>query len=71
VGHESAASVKKREKQPDRMIGENPRLTHFFKKLHITSGRKKEKETDIDQQKLGFFPYCVPVSFFGTYQETG
>jgi hypothetical protein len=70
VGHESAASVKKREKQPDRMIGENPRLTHFFQEIahHIWP---KKKETDIDQQKLGFFPYCVPVSFFGTYQETG
>ncbi len=53
-------------KKPDRMIGENPSLTQFQEIAHIWP-----KRTDIDQ-KLGFFPYCVPVSFlFGTYQEIG
>lgn len=67
VGHESAASVKKREKkrkkQPDRMIGENPRLTHFFKEVahHIWP----KKETDIDQQqKTGFLSILRPCFFF-------
>lgn len=63
VGHESAASVKKREKQPDRMIGENPRLTHFFQEIahHIWPEKKRNRYRST---KTGFLSILRPCFFF-------
>lgn len=63
VGHESAASVKKREKQPDRMIGENPRLTHFFSR-NCTSHLVEKKRNRYRSTKTGFLSILRPCFFF-------